>query len=172
MEIKMADYYTPTVFQENIPNADMTKLEFLLLSNIFESVVEGDGTYFYSSEGAQDFVWVKRSELIEAIEGSRDYTSQVLNVVGEQLAKLAPDEDELELDMSSMSWEHILQDIVRRSATLRYISVSAAFICSKMRSDGFGGMAVFVTAEKIKWFSTTEFLTDCLSEIVGDNEQE
>lgn len=168
----MADYYTPTVFQENIPKADMTKLEFLLLSNIFEFVEEESGIYFCSSEGAQDFVWVQRSELIEAIEDSRCHTSQVLAIAEEQLAKLAPDEDELELDMSGMSWEHMIQDIVRRSATLRYISVSAPFTCSKMRSDGFGGMAVFVTAEKIKWFSTTEFLTDCLAEIVGGDEQE
>ncbi|MDE2392067.1 MAG: hypothetical protein KGL65_10720, partial [Rhodospirillales bacterium] len=159
-------------FQENIPKADMTKLEFLLLSNIFESVEEEGGIYFYSSEGAQDFVWAQKSELIEAIEESRGYTSQVLAIVEEQLAKLTPDEDELELDMSGMSWEHMIQDIVRRSATLRYISVAAAFTCSKMRSDGFGGMAVFVTAENIKWFSTTEFLTDCLAEIVGGDDQE
>ncbi len=168
----MADYYTQTVFQENIPNADMTPLEFLLLSNIFESEPDGDETYFFSETGANDFVWVNKSELKKALDASCDSDSQVRRVVEDQLEAADPGDEEIELDMSATSWEFIVQDIVRRSATLRYISVSAAFTCSKMRSDGFGGMAVFVTAEKIKWFSTTEFLTDCLAEIIGGDEQE
>ena len=59
------------------------------------------------------------------------------------------------------------QDIVRRSAKLRYITVTTAFTCSKMRDDGFGGMALFITADAIKACSTTEFLSDCLADIAG-----
>lgn len=71
----MADYYTQTVFQENIPNADMTALEFLLLSNIFESEPEGDETYFFSEMGANDFVYVKKPQLRKVLDASQDYDS-------------------------------------------------------------------------------------------------
>jgi hypothetical protein len=36
-----------------------------------------------------------------------------------------------------------------------------------MRADGFGGMALFITADAIKACSTTEFLSDCLADIAG-----
>jgi hypothetical protein len=37
----MADYYSPTVIQQTIPDADMTPLERLILSNIFDSEKAG-----------------------------------------------------------------------------------------------------------------------------------
>ena len=39
----MADYYTPTVIQQSIPDADMTPLELLLLSHIFDAERDSDG---------------------------------------------------------------------------------------------------------------------------------
>ena len=39
----MADYFEQTVVQQTIPNADMTPLERLLLSRIFECEPDGDG---------------------------------------------------------------------------------------------------------------------------------
>ena len=38
----MADYFTPTVIQQTILDADMTPLERLLLSHIFESERDND----------------------------------------------------------------------------------------------------------------------------------
>ena len=63
-----------------------------------------------------------------------------------------------------MSWEVILQDIVRRSSTLRYVTVVTAFTCTKMRPDGFGGMAVVITADAIKGKSTNDFIEDLLAD--------
>ncbi|WP_234729634.1 hypothetical protein [Acidocella facilis] len=168
----MADYYSPTVIPEVIPDADMTKLERLLLTHMFESDSDDDGTYFYSGEGPSDVIWVQRSELTAALEASRGIDSQIFSYVEERIAKISSDEDEVELDLSGTSWEFILRDIVRRSSTLRYITVTTAFTCSKMRSDGFGGMALFITADEIKGCSTWEFLSDCLAEIAGGEDQE
>ena len=39
----MADYFTPTDIQQTIPEADMTPLERLLLSHVFEAERDGDG---------------------------------------------------------------------------------------------------------------------------------
>ncbi len=44
----MADYFSPTVVQPTIPNSDMTALERLLLTHIFESEPDGDGLYFFA----------------------------------------------------------------------------------------------------------------------------
>ncbi|EKM98576.1 MULTISPECIES: hypothetical protein [unclassified Acidocella] len=163
----MADYYSPTMIPEIIPNADMTKLELLLLSHMFDAELDGDGTYFHSWQGPSDLIWVDRAELKTAPDAARGSDSQVWGYVEEKFKNATSDEDSVELDMSGVSWEVILQDIVRRSAKLRYITMTTAFTCSKMRADGFGGMALFITANAIKACSTTEFLSDCLADIAG-----
>jgi hypothetical protein len=63
-----------------------------------------------------------------------------------------------------------LQDIVRRSKTLSYISVVTSFTCSKMRPDGFGGMAVLITPDAIVGKSTGDFLQDMIEEAGFDDE--
>jgi hypothetical protein len=55
-----------------------------------------------------------------------------------------------------MVWESIFQDIVRRSARLRYVTAISAFTCSKMRPDGFGGMAVLITPSAVVGKSTSD----------------
>ncbi|OYV48553.1 MAG: hypothetical protein B7Z77_10185 [Acidocella sp. 20-58-15] len=161
----MADYFSPTVIPEIIPNEDMTKLELLLLSHMFDAESDGDGTYFHSWQGPSDLIWVNRAVLSAALDEARGSDSQVRNYVEQKLKNGAADDTSVELDMSGVSWEVILQDIVRRSAKLRYITVTTAFTCSKMRGDGFGGMALFITADAIKGYSTTEFLSDCFADI-------
>ena len=54
----MADYYSPTVIQQTIAEADMTPLERLLLSHIFESERDGEGWYFFSESGPADMIMV------------------------------------------------------------------------------------------------------------------
>jgi hypothetical protein len=166
--MNMADYYSPTVVQQTIPNADMTPLERLLLSHIFDADPDGDGLYFHTWEGPADMIWVNRAELEAALTASKIVESVANDVVAEQLEKASGDEGDIELDLSLTSWEYLLQDIVRRSPTLRYITAVTAFTCSKMRADGFGGAALFITADAVKGHSTDEFLADCLSEIADD----
>ena len=48
----------------------------------------------------------------------------------------------------------VFQDIVRRSPDLDHLTVTMAFTCSKMRVDGFGGLAMLITAETIRSEST------------------
>lgn len=51
-------------------------------------------------------------------------------------------------------WADVLQDIVRRSPDLDHLTVTMAFTCSKMRPDGFGGLAMLITASTIRSEST------------------
>jgi len=165
----MADYFQPTVVQQTIPHADMTPIEHLLLSHMFECEPEGEGWYFFSEQGPADFVFATRAEIEEALAASSEGGSTAYALSVEQLAQLDPTATDIEIDLSGTTWETLFQDIVKRSKTLRYVSVVAAFTCSRMRSDGFGGLAVFITADAVLGQSTTGFIEDCLKETgLGD----
>lgn len=146
----MADYFTPTVIQQTIPLADITPLERLLLSHIFNAELDGEGLYFSADEGLADMIWLDRAPLEAALaQSSIAGDSTALTVVTALLARLPADNVEIELDFSAMSWEPIFQDILRRSKSLRYVTAVSAFTCSRMRPDGFGGMAVLITPSAV-----------------------
>lgn len=47
---------------------------------------------------------------------------------------------------------------------MRYVTALSSFTCSKMRPDGFGGMAVLITADSVMGKSTHDILEDFLAE--------
>jgi hypothetical protein len=158
----MADYYSPTVIQPTIPKADMTPLEHLLLSHIFDAEPHGDGLYFHAWERPADFLVLNRGELQAAIAASQAFSSAINAYVGERMSQAPPGEQMIELDLSGTSWEFIFQDIVRRSPTLRHVTAVTSFTCSKMRPDGFGGMAVLITADAVIGKSTNDIIEELL----------
>lgn len=160
----MADYFEPTVVQQTIPDEDMTPIERLLLSRIFECERDGDGWYFFAEQSPSTMIVARRSDLETALSASRDADSAAYAYVAEQLAATDADDTEVDLDLSGTSWEFFLQDIVKRSKTLRYVSVVAAFTCRRMRSDGLGGMAVLITPTAILGKSTNDLLEEFLAE--------
>ena len=119
----MADYHTPTVVQQTIPNANMTPLERLLLTNMFDADESVGEHYFYAEESPQTMLALGRDELDAAIAASQEHPSSVLPAIQEQLSRCEPDQNTIYLDLSGVSWETILQDVVRRSNTLKFISV-------------------------------------------------
>jgi hypothetical protein len=164
----MADYFTPTVIQPAIAAADITPLERLLLSHIFYAERDRDCFYFSADEQPADMIWVDRLPLEAALAQSKNTESTAVTVVTEQLACLPADNAEVELDCSDSCWQSIFQDIVRRSPTLRYVTAVSAFTCSKMRPDGFGGMAVVITADAVMGKSTSDIVADFLNDAVPD----
>jgi hypothetical protein len=161
----MADYYSPTVIQPPIPVVAMTPLERLLLENIFSAEPVGDDLYFYAEEGPVDFIVLSRAEIEEALAASDGTAGTAATYIADRLSRLAPEEAEIDLDLSGTSiWELIFQEIVRRSPTLRYVTAITSFECSKMRPDGFGGMAVLITADRIISKSTHDLIAEFLAE--------
>lgn len=160
----MADYFSPTVIQQPIPVGDMTPLERLVLSHIFDAELDGETLYFHASLGPTDTVQVSVDDLRAAFEASATIASTATSYIAERLAATHADDSEIEIDFSGTSWEFIFQDIVRRSSTLCYVTAVTSFTCSKMQPDGFGGMAVLITADAIKGKSTHDILGDFLSE--------
>jgi hypothetical protein len=168
----MADYYTQTVVQPTIPDADMTPLERLVLSRIFESEEDGNRLYFFAGKCASEVVVATRAELEEALSSRPDPNSTAHRCVTEQLAEAQADTTEIELDFTGTSWEPFFQDIVRRSRTLRYVTVVSAFTCSKMRPDGFGGMATIITRDAVLGKSTNDIIEDFFAQTGLDREPE
>lgn len=164
----MADYFSPTVIQPTIPIADMTPLERLILSHVFSAEQDGDELYLYADEGTSSIISVDRAELEEALAASQATPSELNDYVAKGLASCPAGEQYIDLDLDAsngdISWEFILQDIVRRSRTLRYVTAVTSFTCSKMRADGFGGMAVLITADKIMGKSTADIIEDFLDD--------
>ena len=165
----MADYHTPTVIQQTIPVADMTPLERLLLSHIFESERDGEGWYFFAESQPADMIIVTRAALEAALAASQlDVDNTANSIVTKLLASLKDEElqnGRLDLDLSEISWEFILQDIVRRSSTLRYVSAVSSFTCSRMRPDGFGGAVVVISADAILGKSTNDLLEEFIEQV-------
>lgn len=166
----MADYYTPTVIQQTIPDTDMTPLERLLLSHIFSTERDGDGWYFYSEQGPADIIAVDRAELEAALAASQTSDVNSANVfVTEHLPRPQSGEPlpaQIELDLSTTSWEFIVQDIVRRSSSLPYVSAVSSFTYSRMRPDGFGGAVVLISPDEILGKSTSDLLEEFMAQAV------
>ncbi|MGB6176119.1 MAG: hypothetical protein WBF43_07250 [Methylocella sp.] len=160
----MADYFEQTAVQQTIPGEDMTALERLLLSRIFQSEPDGEGWCFFAEESPSTIIVVSRAELDAALASSPDVDGAAPTYIAEQLVNIDAENDEIDLDLGGTSWEFFLQDIVKRSKTLGYITVVSAFTCSKMRPDGFGGMAVLIAPNAIVGTSTNDLLEDFLSE--------
>ncbi len=160
----MADYYTPTVIQQILPFACMTSLEKLALSAIFETEEIDGGLYCFSSEGINDRHSLDLAEVRDGLKHGDAIPSRLYDRVKDEAGKLGPGATALELDLSVEGYEFILQDILRRSDSMTHISVMAAFTCSKMRPDGFGGMVTLITREDIRSTSTTAILEQRLTD--------
>jgi hypothetical protein len=156
----MADYNSPTVVQPTISNVDITPLERLVLGHIFEAEANGDGLYFFSETGPCDCFALPVDRLRVAYAQSAGIPSTLYSHMTERLVALADDDIDLDVDLRVESWEAIFQDIVQRSATLDHVTVVSAFTCTRMRPDGFGGMAVLVTADAIRGKSTSDILEE------------
>ncbi len=176
----MADYHSPTVVQTTIPNSDMTPLERLLLSRIFEAEPDGDGLYFFSETGPCDTFELAVADLRAALTRSVGVASTAGDYFATRMADIGNRDTHVVVDLSDMfcgtsedsarkqAWELILRDIVRRSPTLDHVTVLSAFTCTKMRPDGFGGMGVLITADAIRSKSTSDILEDFLAETATD----
>jgi hypothetical protein len=91
----MADYFTPTVIQPAIRAADVTPLERLLLSHIFNAAPQGEDLYFYADERPANTVWLDRAPLEAALAQSKGHAnSTAAAFVIDQLARVPADDVE------------------------------------------------------------------------------
>ncbi len=168
----MANYYSPTVVQQVIAKRDMTELEILILSQVFDADLEGETVYLCTSESPCDTIWVAADRLRAALDYPRAKDSTALAELLGQHGEALQGDDEIEIDTSGGWWETLLQDIVRRSDTLDHITVMTSFTCDKMRPDGCGGIATLITKDKIRSQSTEELMAHFIAEAVEAGEMQ
>lgn len=150
----MADYYTPTVIEPFIPLSAILPIERLFLATVFSEEVDGETAYYCSDDGASDLIFLDAETARAALDGASAETSSLIRILRDEHAEDIAGTDEIELDMCGDLWPDVLQDIVRRSPDLDHLTATMAFTCSKMRPDGFGGLAVMITAQTIRSEST------------------
>ena len=166
----MANYYSPMVIQQPVPAGDLTALERLILSQIFECEGDEGDLYFYSHDGAANLISIDADTLRAAIDDPAAQDTTALVQILDQYAEAILNDGEIVIDTSGGWWDAILQDVVRRSDTLDHLSVITAFTCDKMRPDGFGGMATLITAQAIRGQSTYELIAEFIAEAVDEGE--
>ena len=168
----MADYHSPTIVRPDIPRAAMSLLEHRLLIGMFSHEGGEDAVYFFAEEYVNDLLHLDLPEVHQLLEVDPFPDSYAVTVIREHLRKLDPAEGELALDMSVIGYEGIFQDIVRRCNALDDVEVVAAWTCTKMRSDGFGGMATLITADAIETMSTASFLDEVRNRLRAERQAE
>jgi len=133
----MADYMNQSVFQPSIPK-HLINDEDRRIIEAFSITFEPDGEdkfYLYANE------WCCNGYL-----NSEE-----------------PDGEEVELTEDDLL--NRFQEIIRRSnGELPWISKESAYTCSRMRPDGFGGGAVFITTDDIQYSFTGQWLEERISE--------
>ena len=132
----MADYYTQMVVAPLIPKDLVTPEVDTMLTDFNITIESGSATEFYLySDEYSGNAW-GFSETGEEVHHSED-------------------------DLVAM-----FQDLIKASeGRLKWISLESAHTCSKMRSDGFGGSAVLITANKVRYMGTTPWIEQQISEL-------
>lgn len=150
----MADYYTPTVVEPMIPLAAMLPIERLFLAQVFSEEIDGETAYYCSDDGASDLITLDAEAVRTALETTSAETSSLAKKLIDEHGDAILSGHDIDLDECGDLWADVLQDIVRRSPDLDHLTVTMAFTCSKMRPDGFGGLAMIITASSIRSAST------------------
>ena len=166
----MADYYTPTVVDPMIPLAAMLPIERLFLAQVFSEEVEGETAYYCSDDGASDLITLDAEAVRTALEATTAETSSLAKKLLDEHGDAILGDDDIDLDMCGDLWPDVLQDIVRRSPDLDHLTVTMAFTCSKMRPDGFGGLAMLITASTIRSESTHTLFDRFYTEAAANGE--
>ncbi len=166
----MADYYTPTVIEPMIPLAAILPIERLFLAKVFSEEIEGETAYYCSDDGASDLITLDAEAVRTALGAQSAETSSLTKKLLDEHGEAIQGDEEIELDMCGDLWADVLQDIVRRSPDLDHLTVTMAFTCSKMRPDGFGGLAMLITASTIRSESTSTLFDRFYSEAAANGE--
>ena len=158
----MANYSSPTIVQQQIPCCDITTLEFLILTQIFDYERDGDTIRFYQAVEPQSSLELDLAQLHEALRAPENNGTTALSQIVAQFGGEIAAGAGMHFDASDDCWTGIFQDIVKRSETIDHISITSAFVCDKMRADGFGGAVILITKDTIRYASTTDLLRDFL----------
>lgn len=166
----MADYFSPTVINPPIPLAAMLPIERLFLRQLFDEQREGEAAYYFSEAGLGDLITLPVTDVRTALDAASAETSRMARKLIDEQSDAILGEEDIQIDMCGDLWPDVLQDIVRRSPDLDHLTVTMAFTCSKMLPDGFGGLAMLITAGTIRSESTSTLFDRFYAEAAANGE--
>jgi hypothetical protein len=162
----MADYYSQATVQ---PSLVLTEDEHAVLRFLQEDLPEIE-----SPAGIHERVSLGSPKVGMLVQACKDMD-------------IFHGEDKADFDLWGLSWENdagaryffseenypdaatvFFQWYLRRHPEVPAIQVSMSHTCSKMRPDGFGGAALFITKDKIEYFSTDDWLDSKLNGVAKD----
>jgi len=119
-----------------------------------------------TSIGPGDIVTVAADDLKAALEQSAAAENSTANFIAAEVLRRhqatdtddRPDDIDIDITERDRGWDQIFQDVVKRSSSLDEITVTTSFTCTKLRPDGFGGSVMLITADAIRYGSTTDLL--------------
>src|SRR5689334_15959851 len=148
--------YQHDTIHQRIPHDCMAPIEKWVLTRLFDSRVEGDGTYFYTSL-LTEFDWETDEQFVEALSCSRDICPELCDA-----AERAVEQDGY-IDLLKFECVDILKSIVKRnSSRLPYISMETAF--GRPEEQGVvGGRVILVLPDRIESMTTWDWLDERLA---------
>ncbi|PKP94722.1 MAG: hypothetical protein CVT77_01570 [Alphaproteobacteria bacterium HGW-Alphaproteobacteria-16] len=158
----MTDFQSQIVILPAIPQQDVTPLERLLLTAMFDHRVDEHGIHFHSQAGLRERVAFTLAELRTAVQQTNGQSPAALDVLRATFDLATDHGPHIGFDLSITAWEWLLQDIVRRSEKLDHIAVVAGYTCDDIGRypHALGGIATVVTADQLAAKSLDECLID------------
>jgi hypothetical protein len=158
------------VIDPMIPLAAIQPIERLFLAQVFDEELTSEAAYYYSEDGARDLISLPAADVRAALDAATPESSRLAQKLIDEQPDAILGEEDIDLDMCGDLWPDVLQDIVRRSPDLDHVTVTMAFTCSKMRPDGFGGLAMLITAQTIRSESTHTLFDRFYAEAAANGE--
>ena len=157
----MSDYYTQAVQTAPITGAPL--LALLVLSSVSGGNAFAELLADLDIEAAAQeklVLGLLEYGLLQTADGGPGYEwdSEVAEAAHEMTCML-------ESDGLYLSWERSFSEAVapllqwfldQLPADVRYLIISGAHTCEKMRPDGFGGFSCVITRDDVRWFSTDD----------------
>jgi len=161
----MDDLETTIVITPAIPLDAITTLERLVLSHIFDAGETDGALQLYSDRGAASNLHIPAIELAAAYADSRAVPDSEANyLIGKFFTGVESGGDAIDVDMTGTAWEHILQDIVARSATLAEIRVLEWYRHASQSPDSFGANVTLITANEVAGRNSDDFFEEMRAE--------
>lgn len=164
----MNDLETTVVITPAIPLGDMTPLERLVLSHVFDAGPTDEGLLLYSDRGAASRLRFRADDLVNAYAVSRHIPHSEINRIAARCWASWCEEEEpgevIEMDLTETSFEFMLRDIVARSSILSEIRVLEWYRHPSQNPDSFGAKIMLVTAVAIVGRSSDDLLEEMRTE--------
>lgn len=143
----MDERETTIVINPAIPLQDITPLERLFLSTVFDAGEIDGALLLHSDRPVSSTIHIPAADLSSAYQASRDVPNSDLNrIVARRWRHQIDESHRIEIDLAETSWEFVLQDIVARSTILQEVRVLEWYRHPSQAPDSFGANVMLITA--------------------------